>query len=727
MPLEPAATTGWYRLSLGLVFGLMLLLPVLYLAATAGLIWWLLKHYVLHLHLLTEGLFSAIVYIVPALFGPLVVYFLLKPIFVRGTALEKDAKLKRKEQLVLYEFVEQLAESVGAPRPWEIRVNNTVNASASLASNNPFSRKLTLTIGLPLVHGLTVKQLAGVLAHELGHFSQRSGMGASFVVRSINAWFLAALQTPTATDEWLHGLFSGDSIASQIMRWIMQATVYTAGCILWVPCLISNAICCLLVRQMEFDADRVEAALVGASCFQETHKRIISLSVAEQLAYADLSVFHDEGRLVDDFPRLVAANIDPVTPRLRREIDKHQRAESTRWFDTHPSQTDRFRNVRSVRGEPSIDLPKAILKARGNLLFDNADRISKGLTQRFYRQVLGRRFREATLYPAQELVERKQIEMAAQDCLRRYFQVDMPVFYPIPLAENADEPSESPTATVHELIRLREEMLESAPLFRNLIQRYDRAEDNLLETAAAVTLESCGMRLKNNPVELGQGLDLSADEIHATVDRGISNLSTEMLEYEHAAGGRLSAAMQLLAHPQVAAKFDGGEEMQTEGLEFVRQTLAVTDFMGDVRNLRVLCHRVVTLLSNIRDDASQRYMHTVFGMLKTLSQVITDLHWDMGEYEYPFDHADGEKSLQEYVIPDLPDPRDIGGMLMVSHIAAERLASVQMRLFAQLAVLAEKIETRMGLKPLNKPPGPDEEPAEERPQKRRTRRTNRRR
>lgn len=711
MPLEASPTTSSYRASLMVVFVLMLLLPAVYIVATAGLIWWLLNHYVNHAHLLSAGVLPAIAWILPALFGPLVIYFLLKPVFVSDSPLEKDAKLKRDEQPVLYEFVEQLAESVGAPRPAEIRVNNCVNASASLASGNPFSDRLTLTIGLPLVHGLTVRQLSGVLAHELGHFSQRSGMRISYVVRATNNWFLKALRTPTTTDNWLHGFFSGRTLFSKVMRWTLQALVYTAGCVLWVPYLLSNAICCLLIRQMELDADRVEAALVGSACFRETHKRMISLSVAEHLAYGDLSTFHDEGRLVDDFARLVAANVDQLTPELKQALDQHQKSERTQWFDTHPSQSDRFRNVRQVKTEPAIDLPDQLRKARANLLFDRADRISKGLTRRFYRQALGRQFRETTLYPAEELVERKQSEMAAQECLRRYFQVDMPVFYPIPIAEDADQPSESPTATVHELIRLRERMLKLAPRFRDLIQRYDRSEDNLLETAAAVTLESVGVAVRKPPVVLLNARQESAEEVYEVVEQAVSNLSTEMLEYEHAAGGRLSAAMQLLAHPQVAAKFEDGDRMQEEGLEYVRQTLAVTGFMGDVRALRVLCHRVVALLSHISDDASDRYMHTVFALLSTLSQLLHDLAWEMGDYEYPFEHAEGDKSLQEFVLPAVPEPNDIGGVLMVSRIAAERLATVQMRLFARLAVLAEKIERRMGLKPLDLPPAADERPS----------------
>lgn len=53
-----------------------------------------------------------------------------------------------------------------------------------------------LTIGLPLVAGLSLQQLAGVLAHEFGHFSQGAGMRLTYIVRSINAWFLRVVYEP---------------------------------------------------------------------------------------------------------------------------------------------------------------------------------------------------------------------------------------------------------------------------------------------------------------------------------------------------------------------------------------------------------------------------------------------------------------------------------------------------------------------------------------------------
>ena len=77
-----------------------------------------------------------------------------------------------------------------------------MNASAGFMRQGVagvLSNDLVLTIGLPLVAGLTVRQLGGVLAHEFGHFAQGGGMRLTAIVRGVNAWFARVV---FERDEW---------------------------------------------------------------------------------------------------------------------------------------------------------------------------------------------------------------------------------------------------------------------------------------------------------------------------------------------------------------------------------------------------------------------------------------------------------------------------------------------------------------------------------------------
>ena len=70
-------------------------------------------------------------------------------------------------------------------------MNCAVDATASfrLGAAGLLGQDMTLTIGLPLVAGLSMRQFAGVLAHEFGHFSQGAGMRLTYVIRRVNGWF----------------------------------------------------------------------------------------------------------------------------------------------------------------------------------------------------------------------------------------------------------------------------------------------------------------------------------------------------------------------------------------------------------------------------------------------------------------------------------------------------------------------------------------------------------
>ncbi len=184
-----------------------------------------------------------------------------------------------------------------------------------------------------------------------------------------------------------------------------------------------------------------------------------------------------------------------------------------------------------------------------------------------------------------------------------------------------------------------------------------------------------------------------------------------MLEYVEAAGRRISAALRLITHDKVCSRIPQGEKLRSDVRELVEHTLKVSDLMGDLRGVRVMCQRSIAALNHIDGNLeNEQYLRLLFTQVHNLFDMIKSLHWDMGSCEYPFDHAEGDKSLQEFVIPDLPPENDPYAMVYVSRIAFERLAMTQMRLFARLAVIAEKVELHLGLPRL-----PEYDPIEDSP------------
>src|SRR5208282_3052405 len=103
-------------------------------------------------------------------------------------------------------LVDKVCGLVNAPVPKRVDINCDVNAAAGLRRgwlSAMVGNDLVLTIGMPLAAGLTAEEFAGVLAHEFGHFGQGVGMRLTYVVRSINLWFLRVVYQRDSWDVWL--------------------------------------------------------------------------------------------------------------------------------------------------------------------------------------------------------------------------------------------------------------------------------------------------------------------------------------------------------------------------------------------------------------------------------------------------------------------------------------------------------------------------------------------
>ena len=200
-PIERVPTAQGYQLGIVMIAGFMLLLPLLYfglialVAAGIGLT-------------LMRGAGNPVVFILSLLAAALLLVllvFMLKPLFARRAGGRRIRSLIPDSDPLLFEFVRRICILVQAPPPARIDIDCDVNASAGFDGGfrGLLSNDLVLTIGLPLAAGLSLQQVGGVLAHEFGHFSQGAGMRLTFVVRSINHWFLRAVYERDRWDDWL--------------------------------------------------------------------------------------------------------------------------------------------------------------------------------------------------------------------------------------------------------------------------------------------------------------------------------------------------------------------------------------------------------------------------------------------------------------------------------------------------------------------------------------------
>ena len=111
--------------------------------------------------------------------------FLIKFIFVKHRN-ESDQRVEvtAQDHPLLFAFIDRLTTEVGSPKPYKVFLSPSVNASVFYNSSFwslflPVQKNLE--IGLGLVNSLNLSEFKAVMAHEFGHFSQRSMKLGSYV------------------------------------------------------------------------------------------------------------------------------------------------------------------------------------------------------------------------------------------------------------------------------------------------------------------------------------------------------------------------------------------------------------------------------------------------------------------------------------------------------------------------------------------------------------------
>jgi Zn-dependent protease with chaperone function len=200
-------------------------------------------------------------------FGVMVVVFLFKFLF---SSSKEDAtnrvEITTKDEPRLFEMINNLADETGARRPKKVFLIPDVNASVFYHSSfwSMFLPvRKNLNIGLGLVNMVNVSELKAVIAHEFGHFSQKSMKVGSWVYQ-MNKVIYDMLYNNQGYAKAL-GAMSG---AHAIFSFFAEVTVKVVQGIQWVlqqMFTVINKSYMGLSQQMEFHADLVAASICGSN------------------------------------------------------------------------------------------------------------------------------------------------------------------------------------------------------------------------------------------------------------------------------------------------------------------------------------------------------------------------------------------------------------------------------------------------------------------------------
>lgn len=398
-----------YRVGLVLVVFGMIVLPILYLALTALAGWWVwffATHYFGSIWEWPVGrshyglVLKVVCSVTPLLVGGAIALAMIKPLFARRAAQMQPLALQPEVEPRVYALVQEVCRQVGAPAPRRIELDCALNASARFDRGGFFSNRLILTLGLPLIAGLSECELAGVIAHEFGHFRQGAGMRASYLIRRINHWFARVVYERDAWDEAIASAGEGDNGWISFMVGCVRAGVGFSRGILWLLMMAGHAFSGFLLRQMEYDADRWECRVAGSAGFESTMLRLATLGyVLEDIHREMRRSWRRQLQLPDNLPVLVEHRANHLPAEKRTKVENKVGLEKTGWLDTHPSPVDRVRRARQL-DEPGIFTSDA----SASQLFHNFDTISRLVTLAHYEDDLNVPTSEDFLIPIENVI-----------------------------------------------------------------------------------------------------------------------------------------------------------------------------------------------------------------------------------------------------------------------------------------------------------------------------------
>jgi Zn-dependent protease with chaperone function len=329
--------------------------------------------------------------------GVMVLIFLVKFIFsVSKYDRSGIIEITENDHPRLFAFIRQLTMDTQTQFPKRIYLSPEVNACVFYDSSF-FSMflpvKKNLQIGLGLVNAVNMSEFKAILAHEFGHFSQRSMKLGSFVY-NVNRVIYNMLYENTGYSRSLQGW-------GEVSGYFAIFAAMTAGIVRGIQWILQqiyglvNKNYMSLSREMEFHADAVAASVSGsANC----------ISALRRIELADSSYNVVIQKCSDLFKnKKITANVYPNQQTVTRQLAKEfklslqndlpvvndaflqsltaSRVNFKDQWASHPARAEREAHLKQLNVQAGVSDEPAWL------LFSDAEKWQQQLTDKVYQQV----------------------------------------------------------------------------------------------------------------------------------------------------------------------------------------------------------------------------------------------------------------------------------------------------------------------------------------------------
>lgn len=304
----------------------------------------------------------------------------------------------RQQQPELFAFIDKVCEEAAAPKPAGVYVSPDVNAAVFYDTsliNLVIPPRKHLLIGAGLVNAVGLREFKAVLAHEFGHFSQKS-LAVGRYVYVANRVLSDVVYGRDSWDDLLRQWCSVD-LRLSFPAWGLRGVVWVLRKGLGGVFRGINLMHLSLGRQMEFNADDVAVSVAGSDAIVTTLCRVEYADRCFAVTAKELSEAADHGLHTRDLFHHLALAADYLRARNNDPTLGVPAAPPARVFDpeaagdgppamwaSHPPNHEREANAKRT------PLPAPADDRSPWLLFRDADGLKADLSDVFYEHVLGK-------------------------------------------------------------------------------------------------------------------------------------------------------------------------------------------------------------------------------------------------------------------------------------------------------------------------------------------------
>lgn len=305
----------------------------------------------------------------------LLLFVLVRGIFAikRAQDMKDLVEVKPEAEPELFAFLHDIADKVGAPRPHRVFLAPEVNAAVFYDLgfiNFIFPTKKNLLIGLGLLNVLTLSELRAVLAHEFGHFAQKTTAIGSWVylAEQIASYIVSSR---SKLDNALRTLSVQDPRIAWI-GWLLRLCVWAVRAVLDTMYLLVALSKRALSREMELQADLVAVSLTGSDALvhalhktgpadqsmasaMSTLRKELAAGFRVPDLYALQQRYTENFRRVTDDPLYGRVPPLPESNRAEHRVFKKLLAQPPKMWATHPPVREREDNAKATYVPCALD------------------------------------------------------------------------------------------------------------------------------------------------------------------------------------------------------------------------------------------------------------------------------------------------------------------------------------------------------------------------------------